>query len=58
MKAFELKYGCNPNQKPAWLDMPDGRSLPFEYNIDVNDDIADAIGIAHAAVYNYDINFE
>ena len=30
MKAFELKYGCNPNQKPAWLDMPDGRSLPFE----------------------------
>ena len=30
MKAFELKYGCNQNQKPAWLDMPDGRSLPFE----------------------------
>ena len=29
MKAFELKYGCNPNQKPAWLDMPDGRELPF-----------------------------
>ena len=30
MKAFELKYGCNPNQKPAWLDMPDGTELPFE----------------------------
>ena len=29
MKAFELKYGCNPNQKPAWLDMPDGSELPF-----------------------------
>ncbi len=29
MKAFELKYGCNPNQKPAWLDMPDGTDLPF-----------------------------
>ena len=30
MKSFELKYGCNPNQKPAWLDMPDGTGLPFE----------------------------
>ena len=29
MKEFELKYGCNPNQKPAWLDMPDGTDLPF-----------------------------
>ena len=29
MKSFELKYGCNPNQKPAWLDMPDGSELPF-----------------------------
>ena len=29
MKELELKYGCNPNQKPAWLDMPDGTDLPF-----------------------------
>ena len=29
MKEFELKYGCNPNQKPAWLDMADGSDLPF-----------------------------
>ena len=29
MKSFELKYGCNPNQKPAWLDMPQGTDLPF-----------------------------
>ena len=29
MKDFELKYGCNPNQKPAWLDMADGSNLPF-----------------------------
>ena len=28
MKDFELKYGCNPNQKPAWLDMADGSNLP------------------------------
>ena len=21
MKQFELKYGCNPNQKPAHLDL-------------------------------------
>ena len=30
MKNFELKYGCNPNQKPAWLDRLDGGELPFE----------------------------
>ena len=29
MKEFELKYGCNPNQKPAHLDMLDGSNLPF-----------------------------
>ena len=30
MKNFELKYGCNPNQKPASLSMHDGSDLPFE----------------------------
>ena len=30
MKEFELKYGCNPNQKPAKLFMADGSELPFE----------------------------
>ncbi|MCI5698320.1 MAG: phosphoribosylaminoimidazolecarboxamide formyltransferase [Clostridiales bacterium] len=30
MKEFELKYGCNPNQKPAKVYMEDGRELPFE----------------------------
>ena len=29
MKEFELKYGCNPNQKPAKLYMHDGSNLPF-----------------------------
>ena len=24
MKEFELKYGCNPNQKPAKIFMADG----------------------------------
>ncbi|MBR4424494.1 MAG: phosphoribosylaminoimidazolecarboxamide formyltransferase [Oscillospiraceae bacterium] len=28
MKVFELKYGCNPNQKPARIYMKDGRELP------------------------------
>ena len=28
MKQFELKYGCNPNQKPASIYMPDGSELP------------------------------
>ena len=27
---LELKYGCNPNQKPAAVYMDDGRALPFE----------------------------
>ena len=30
MTNFELKYGCNPNQKPACLYMVDGSELPFE----------------------------
>ena len=29
MKNFELKYGCNPNQKPASLYMHDGSALPI-----------------------------
>ena len=28
MKQFELKYGCNPNQKPASIYMKDGSELP------------------------------
>ena len=30
MKELRLKYGCNPNQDPAGLSMPDGGDLPFE----------------------------
>jgi len=30
MKKIELKYGCNPNQKPASVYMEDGSELPFE----------------------------
>ena len=29
MKELELKYGCNPNQKPAKVFMRDGGELPF-----------------------------
>ena len=29
MKEFELKYGCNPNQKPAKIYMNDGTELPI-----------------------------
>ena len=29
MKEFELKYGCNPNQKPAKIYMHDGSDLPL-----------------------------
>ncbi|MDO5567977.1 MAG: phosphoribosylaminoimidazolecarboxamide formyltransferase [Eubacteriales bacterium] len=30
MKDFTLKYGCNPNQKPACIYMEDGSDLPVE----------------------------
>ena len=30
MKEFELKYGCNPNQKPAKIFMENGSALPIE----------------------------
>lgn len=30
MKEFELKYGCNPNQKPARIYMDNGNDLPIE----------------------------
>ena len=30
MKEFELKYGCNPNQKPSKIFMKDGSELPIE----------------------------
>ena len=30
MKEFELKYGCNPNQKPSKIYMHDGSELPIK----------------------------
>ena len=30
MKEMELKYGCNPNQKPSRIYMEDGSDLPIE----------------------------
>jgi len=30
MNEYELKYGCNPNQKPARIYMNDGSDLPIE----------------------------
>ena len=30
MKEFELKYGCNPNQKPARIYMHGNSELPIE----------------------------
>ena len=30
MKEFDLKYGCNPNQKPARIFMKNGADLPIE----------------------------
>ncbi len=30
MNEFELKYGCNPNQKPAKIYMKNGKELPIQ----------------------------
>ena len=30
MKELELKYGCNPNQKPSRIYMQDGSELPIQ----------------------------
>ncbi len=30
MKEFELKYGCNPNQKPSKIYMKNGSELPIQ----------------------------
>ena len=30
MKEYELKYGCNPNQKPAKIYLANGEELPVE----------------------------
>jgi phosphoribosylaminoimidazolecarboxamide formyltransferase/IMP cyclohydrolase len=30
MKELQLKYGCNPNQKPSRIFMSDGQELPLE----------------------------
>ncbi len=30
MKELELKYGCNPNQKPSKIFMDNGKELPIE----------------------------
>ena len=30
MKELELKYGCNPNQKPSKIYMADGSALPIK----------------------------
>ena len=31
MKEFELKYGCNPNQKPAKIYMADGSDSGYSH---------------------------
>ena len=34
MKELELKYGCNPNQKPSRIYMSDGSELPIPCSAD------------------------
>ena len=47
MKEFELKYGCNPNQKPSKIYMANGNDLAkstAKYVTDTNDNF----GVAKA----------
>ena len=30
MKELQLKYGCNPNQKPSRIYLANGEDLPIE----------------------------
>ena len=30
MKELQLKYGCNPNQKPSRIYMEEGKDLPIK----------------------------
>ena len=30
MQEYELKYGCNPNQKPSRIYMENGKDLPIQ----------------------------
>ena len=30
MQEYELKYGCNPNQKPSRIYMEEGQDLPIK----------------------------
>ena len=30
MKELQLKYGCNPNQKPSRIYMEEGQALPIK----------------------------
>ena len=33
MNELELKYGCNPNQKPSRIYMEDGSELPIKIQV-------------------------
>ena len=51
-----IKTGKNITREQ--LKQADIDFVKKKYGIDVNDDIADAIGIAHSSIYDFDINFE
>ncbi len=68
MKEFELKYGCNPNQKPSKIYMADGSDLPVEIlngrpgyinfldafnNWQLVKEIKDALGMCAAASFKH-----
>ena len=36
MNEFQLKYGCNPNQKPSRIFMADGSDLPVDRDISIS----------------------
>ena len=39
MKELQLKYGCNPNQKPSRIYMEEGQDLPIKKYRPLMDDL-------------------
>ena len=44
MRELELKYGCNPNQKPSRIYMEEGE-LPIKVRLDASRTVAKASGM-------------
>ena len=56
MKEFELKYGCNPNQKPSRIFMKDGSELLVRMTASELYDLLESFGCFHRCGRAYILN--